>query len=627
VYYAGVSEIKKEIPDERNRVDRRTFLKCAGAVPALPVLTWRLAIPEWIGPQATPMPARRVRPSDPAWPLAASWEKLKQQVGGNLIPVASPLAPCKDAPGSAACADLIKELKNPYFIGEQPGGTQTSGWLDGWTSAPSAYAVVAHRTEDVVAAVKFARDNNLRLVVKGGGHSYQGTSDSADSLLIWTRQMNQITLHDAFVPEGCTGAAPRPAVTIESGARWLPTYNAVTTRAGRYVQGGGCATVGVAGLIQSGGFGSFSKHYGMAAASLLQSEVVTADGKVLVVNACQYPDLFWGLKGGGGGSLGVVTKITLATYDIPEFFGRVQGLIKAKSDAAFRKLIGEFMRFYGKALFNHTWGESVAFRYDNTALFNMAFLGINQSEAEAAWKPFLDFLTASPQDFIAEQPLKVYAIPARHYWDPEYRRKFLPETIVADDQPSASPDNVSWTGNQVEVSLFVYGFESLWMPSSLLKEQDRLADALFASAKHYEVEMHFNKGLAGAPDDKVALARDTAMNPAVLDAFALALLAGGKAQCAPGVPGHEPDLVEGHKVAARVAAAADELRRIVSNAGSYVSEGNFFDKNWQTSYWGSNYPRLAAVKKKYDPAGLFFVHHGVGSEEWSDDGFTRIAGG
>jgi len=58
-----------------------------------------------------------------------------------------------------------------------------------------------------------------------------------------------------------------------------------------------------------------------------------------------------------------------------------------------------------------------------------------------------------------------------------------------------------------------------------------------------------------------------------------------------------------------------------------VSEGNFFDAHWQTSYWGSNYPRLAAVKKKYDPAGLFFVHHGVGSEEWSDDGFTRTAGG
>jgi FAD/FMN-containing dehydrogenase len=96
-------------------------------------------------------------------------------------------------------------MKNPYFIGEQAGGTQTSGWLEGWTSAPSAYAVVAQSTEHVVAAVNFARDNNLRLVVKGGGHSYQGTSNAADSLLIWTREMHDITLHDAFVPRGVFG--------------------------------------------------------------------------------------------------------------------------------------------------------------------------------------------------------------------------------------------------------------------------------------------------------------------------------------------------------------------------------------------------------------------------------------
>jgi hypothetical protein len=78
-----------------------------------------------------------------------------------------------------------------------------------------------------------------------------------------------ITLHDAFVAEGCVDTAPRQAATIEAGALRLPTYNAVTTKAGRYLQGGGCATVGVAGLIQSGGFGSFSKNYGLAAASPL----------------------------------------------------------------------------------------------------------------------------------------------------------------------------------------------------------------------------------------------------------------------------------------------------------------------------------------------------------------------
>ena len=90
---------------------------------------------------------------------------------------------------------------------------------------------------------------------------------------------------------------PQPAVSVGAGAIWLHVYDAVTTKALRYVQGGGCTTVGVAGLIQSGGFGSFSKNYGTAAASLLEAELVTADGKVRIANACSEPELFWGVKG------------------------------------------------------------------------------------------------------------------------------------------------------------------------------------------------------------------------------------------------------------------------------------------------------------------------------------------
>jgi FAD/FMN-containing dehydrogenase len=607
-------------------VNRRIFLKYVGSIPVLSgVWSYLTTLVRADATLVVPS-GRRVRPSDPSWPTAASWEKLKRQVGGRLIPVSSPLAPCMVAPDSEACAARVEEMKNPYFIGEQAGGTQTSGWLGGWTSAPSAYAVSVRHTEDVVAAVNFARDNNLRLVVKGGGHSYQGTSNATDSLLIWTREMRNITLHDAFVAEGCVGTAHRQAATIEAGALWLPTYNAVTTKAGRYVQGGGCATVGVAGLIQSGGFGSFSKNYGLAAASLLQAEIVTASGEVLVANACTNPDLFWALKGGGGGSFGVVTKLTLATYELPAFFGRVQGLIKANSDTAFRKLIGAFMRFYHETLFNPHWGESVSFRADNALLLNMAFQGLDQSEADAAWQPFLDFLTSSPQDFVISEALKITAIPARHYWDPEYRKRVLPHTVVADNQPGAPTENVSWAGNQIEVNIFIYGYESVWLPASLLGQQNRLADSLFASTRHFEVQLHFNKGLAGAPEERVAAARDTATNPAVLDAFALALIAGGDPHSSPGLPGHEPDLAAGRKAAVAITAAADELRAIAPVAGAYVSEGNFFDNAWQTSFWGSNYPKLAEVKKKYDPAGLFFVHHGVGSEEWSADGFTRLPG-
>ena len=242
------------------------------------------------GVHGAPSRAGRVRPGHFAWPSPLDWEALRQQVGGNLSALRSPLEACSGALDEQACRALFRELKNPYYIRDSPVLTQTCGWVGAWTAQPSAYAVAAHSTADVVAAVNFARERRLRLVVKGSGHSYLGTSNAPDSLLIWTRPMDGITVHDAFVPQGCEGcAAPIPAVSVGGGAIWMHTYQAVTTGAGRYVQGGGCGTVGVAGLVQGGGFGSHSKAFGTAGSSLLEAEIVTADGSVKIVNARREP--------------------------------------------------------------------------------------------------------------------------------------------------------------------------------------------------------------------------------------------------------------------------------------------------------------------------------------------------
>src|SRR5690349_6173357 len=152
---------------------------------------------------AVPAVKRRVRPGDPSWPSPTLWEKLNRAVGGRLIKVRPLLAPCETQPDGADCMNLLQDLRNPYFIAAQAAGTQTSGWIDAWQSVPSAYAVPAHRTADVVAAVNFARTHRLRLVVKGGGHSYLGGSNAPDSLLVWMRPMDAISLHDHFVPHGC----------------------------------------------------------------------------------------------------------------------------------------------------------------------------------------------------------------------------------------------------------------------------------------------------------------------------------------------------------------------------------------------------------------------------------------
>jgi FAD/FMN-containing dehydrogenase len=544
-------------------------------------------------------------------------------VGGNLIPVEFPLAACQSHPDGAECKELFKNLKNPYYIGDTPGLTQTLGWVDAWNTKPSIYAIAARNAPDIAAGVNFARERKLRLVVKGGGHSYQGTSNAPDSLLIWTRHMHDITMHDSFVPQGCK-AAPQRAVTLGSGTIWMQAYNAVTTKAGAYVQGGGCTTVGVAGLIQSGGFGSFSKHYGTAAAGLLEAEVVTADGEIRTANACTNPDLFWALKGGGGGSFGVVSKVTLRVRELPEFGGGAFFNIKAASDDAFRRLIRRFVGFYQDALFNDHWGEQAHVTGDNRLEISMVSHGLSTDEAKKIWQPFLDWLAKSPGAYTIEAPPIIGSMPARHWWDVEWRKEHHHDVFVADPRAGADPNSVWWTGDGGQVGWVVWAFESLWLPASLLKDdsQERLAKALFAASRHSDVELHFNKGLAGAPPEAIAAAKDTAMNPEVVDAFALAIVADGQGPAYPGITGHEPNVTGGRKAAERVHSCMNQLRTVAPNAGSYVSESNYFERGWQRSYWGSNYERLRQAKKKYDPDRLFFVHNGVGSEDWSADGFT-----
>ncbi len=607
-------------------IARRRLLQRAAAIPLLPGLGFLPTTSAWTRASTSSVPFRRIRPSDPAWPSAASWQQLDEAVGGQLIKVQSPLAACAASPDATSCADLFKAMKNPYYLGDEVALTQTSGWVDAWTTAPSAYAVAARNTGDVVAAVNFARENQLRLVVKGGGHSYQGTSSAADSLLIWTRHVNDVTLHDAFVAAGCAGRqAPQPAVTAGAGAIWMHVYDAVTTKAGRYVQGGGCATVGVAGLVQSGGFGSFSKNYGTAAAALLEAEVVTADGAVRIANACTNPDLFWGLKGGGGGSLGVVTRLTLRTRELPNFFGVVNATIRATSDAAFRRLIGQFIAFYNDSLFNRHWGESVSFNRRNTLRIGMEFLGMDQRQASEVWRPFFDRLAKSPQDFALASAPVVVSVPAQQYWNPTYLEQ-APGVVIADDRPGAPAGNVFWADDQGQAGQFLHGYQSTWLPASLLGDgqRERLADALFASSRQWQMALHFNKGLAGAPDEALAAARDTAMNPAVLDAFALAIIGAEGPPAFPGIAGHEPDLARARQDAGAIDRAMKTLLPLTAGGGSYVSESNFFERGWQQSFWGRNYARLQRVKAHCDPDGLFFVHHGVGSEAWSADGFTRL---
>ena len=113
---------------------------------------------------------------------------------------------------------------------------------------------------------------------------------------------------------------------------------------------------------------------------------------------------------------------------------------------------------------------------------------------------------------------------------------------------------------------------------------------MFAGSRHWRIALHFNKGLAGAPAEEVVAARDTATNPAAADAFALAISAAEAPPAFAGMRGHEPDLPLARRNARNIAAAMDELRKLVPNHGSYVSESNYFEADWQGAFWGRTIP-------------------------------------
>jgi FAD/FMN-containing dehydrogenase len=590
-------------------VERRVLLKGLAVLPLSAVVA-----PPAFG--VAVQPVRRVRPGEPGWPDPAEWTKLRKRVGGRLVKVTSPFAACTPDPGSPACTDLFQNLRDPFYIGDSVALTQTLGWTDAWTSQASAYAVLAQSSADVAAAVRFTRKHRVRLVVKGGGHSYVGGSNATDSLLIWTRpNMRAVELHDRFVPRGAAGLVePEPAVSVGAGAIWMDVYDAVTTTAGRYVQGGGCTTVGVAGLVQGGGFGSFSKGFGTAAANLLEAEVVTADGAVRIANAVRNRDLFWALKGGGGGTFGVVTRLTLRTHALPAYFGAVLATITAASDATYVTLAGQVLSFYRQSLLNPHWGEVIRFGPGRQITVNMAFQGLTQAQAAQTWAPLFNWVKARPADYTLATPV-VLAVRARDFWNADVLGQ-IPGLIVLDDRPGAPEGYFYWAVDAGQVGQVLHAYQSTWLSQRLLDRERRpaLVDALTRASQIWPVALHCNKGLAGASANVLDWTRDTSMNPAVLDSFALAIAGANEPPAYPGIAGREPDLARGRRDARVVASAMAPLKALAERPACYLSEADYFQDDWQVSFWGDHYARLTRVKDRYDPGGLFSVHHGVGTE-------------
>ncbi|MFJ7164999.1 FAD-binding oxidoreductase [Streptomyces globosus] len=174
--------------------------------------------------------------------------------------------------------------------------------------APAAVAYPAH-AGDVAACLDFARRSRLPVVPRGGGHSYAGWSTRAGGLVV------DLGALDRTAVEG--SAAEGTAVRIGAGAR-IGDVNRTLAARGLGIPTGLCPTVGIAGLTLGGGLGPSSRAYGATCDRLTGATAVTPDGRVREVGEGADPDLFWALRGGGGGNFAVVTEFRFAAHPAPD---------------------------------------------------------------------------------------------------------------------------------------------------------------------------------------------------------------------------------------------------------------------------------------------------------------------
>ncbi|MET9969540.1 FAD-binding oxidoreductase, partial [Streptomyces sp. NPDC006356] len=160
--------------------------------------------------------------------------------------------------------------------------------------------------DDVVRAVRFARDLDLHIAVRGGGHSVAGMALNDNGVVIDLRHMRAVTVDPAAEAVRVSGGA-----TMSDLDRATQVYGLATT-------GGRASTTGVGGFVLGGGTGWLDRWCGLAVDNLLGVELVTADGARVHASADENPDLFWALHGGGG-NFGVATAVTLKLHELPEF--------------------------------------------------------------------------------------------------------------------------------------------------------------------------------------------------------------------------------------------------------------------------------------------------------------------
>ena len=204
------------------------------------------------------------------------WGNLASSIGGHVL-----------LPSSGAQYTASKEVFNSFYN----------------SSTPAAVVAVASLS-DVQRAVTFAKANNLKVAPRGGGHSYVGASTASGALVVDLRGLPGGAIFDS----GSGNVTVAPATSVQAVQQALAA-------AGRGLPTGSGATVGIAGAALGGGIGADARRAGLTCDALQWAQVVLPGGDVVTASATDHPDLFWALRGGGGGNFGVTTSMTFSTFE------------------------------------------------------------------------------------------------------------------------------------------------------------------------------------------------------------------------------------------------------------------------------------------------------------------------
>ncbi|KAK4951391.1 hypothetical protein LTR10_010365 [Elasticomyces elasticus] len=533
-------------------------------------------------------------PGDYNWPPDAVWSSFNSTLGGKLVATTPLGSVCHDSPFGAYDAEKCDALRSNWFAPETHIDSSSSIMAPFFTNNSCdpflprnascslgnyvSYAVNASCASDFQKAIAFIRHHNIRLVIRNTGHDYNGKSTGAGALAIWTYHMKDIDIVDYKSP-GYTG----PAIKMGAGVSVIESYR-FSHEHGFANSGGDCPTVGVVGgwAQGGGGHGPAVSKFGVGADQALEWEVVTATGELLIANQTQNQDLFWALSGGGGGTYGVVSSMTMRVY--PDLKSSAANMTFAYSKHTADAFWDVVRTFYASlpSLTASGCFAIWAVSSDGFTLYPANCPGLSENETRALLSPVLSKLTQHdiPYDsFITE-------------FD-----SFLPSYEAYN---LAAPKNVS---NSPPLA-------SRLVPRATLDQNLTQLTSVFREMQSRGVTL---VGTAVNISQQGFAADQTSVDPARRNAAFSAIFATAYDQM-----DYETDIARANEMTYQL---LPKLERLIpaDQQRAYMNEGDFQEPKFQEVFYGVNYGRLLGIKDRYDPEQIFYALTGVGSDRWYED--------